>query len=113
LHPLGILGNPDLFIRKGRVAIFVDGCFWHGCPKCGHVPRTNKAYWQAKIARNRARDMKITRVLRRSGFQVVRLRECDLRDRANVCLSRIRRALKTGGAPTPSAVGHNLTALPV
>jgi DNA mismatch endonuclease (patch repair protein) len=96
LHPPDILGNPDLLIQKGPVAVFVDGCFWHGCPKCGHIPKTNKAYWRAKITRNRARDLKIARLLRRSGFHVVRLWECDLRQRPKVCLGRIRRTLQSG-----------------
>jgi DNA mismatch endonuclease (patch repair protein) len=94
LHPRRIPGNPDLLIQRLRVAVFVDGCFWHGCPKCGHIPRTNKAYWSAKIARNRQRDLTISRMLTKSGFRVVRLWECELRQRPNVCLGRIRRALR-------------------
>jgi DNA mismatch endonuclease (patch repair protein) len=96
LHPPHILGNPDLLIPKRRVAIFVDGCFWHGCPKCGHVPKTNKPYWRAKITRNRTRDLNITGILRKSGYRVVRLWECDLRQRPSLCLGRIRRATQSG-----------------
>lgn len=93
LHPANTLGNPDLVIRRQRVAVFVDGCFWHGCPKCGHIPKTNRAYWKAKIARNLRRDALMSRRLRTSGFRVLRLRECDLRERPAQCLRRIRRAL--------------------
>ena len=53
LRPKGLRGNPDFLFPEARVAIFVDGCFWHGCPDCGHVPRTNRAFWAAKIERNR------------------------------------------------------------
>lgn len=87
-------GAPDFVFRYARTVLFADGCFWHGCPKCGHIPKTNKAYWQAKISRNRARDARITRKLRRLGFSVVRLRECDLKKHPSTCLRRIERALK-------------------
>jgi DNA mismatch endonuclease (patch repair protein) len=93
VRPKGIPGSPDFaFPREGTV-IFVDGCFWHGCPECGHIPKTNKAYWRAKICRNRARDAKITRALRKSGLHVVRLWECALKLRPSQCVARIRRAL--------------------
>lgn len=98
VRPGAFPGSPDFLFPGARTVVFVDGCFWHACPKCGHIPKTNKAYWQAKIARNRARDLRITRMLRKSGFYVVRLWECDLRRRPNVCLGRIRRALKGGGS---------------
>jgi DNA mismatch endonuclease (patch repair protein) len=93
LHPSDVSGNPDLLFKAGRVAVFVDGCFWHGCPKCGHIPKTNRAYWKAKIARNLSRDTLISRTLRASGFRVVRLRECQLRELPGQCLRRIRRVL--------------------
>jgi len=93
LHPANALGNPDLVIRKQRVAVFVDGCFWHGCPKCGHIPKTNRPYWKAKIARNVKRDAFVNSRLRTSGFRVIRLRECDLRNHPELCLQRINRAL--------------------
>jgi DNA mismatch endonuclease (patch repair protein) len=92
-HPPRILGKPDLVFQAARIAVFVDGCFWHGCPKCGHIPKTNRAYWKAKIARNLGRDAKISRTLRASGFRVMRLRECDLRKRPGQCLRRIKRTL--------------------
>jgi DNA mismatch endonuclease (patch repair protein) len=91
LHPPHFPGNPDLVIPKGKLAVFLDGCFWHGCPKCGHIPKTNRAYWRVKIARNRTRDARITRTLRKSGYHVVRIWECDLRLHPNKCISRIRR----------------------
>src|SRR6202795_2420859 len=53
LHQKGLPGKPDLVIPSKHIAIFVDGCFWHGCPSCGHIPKTNRAYWRAKIARNK------------------------------------------------------------
>jgi DNA mismatch endonuclease (patch repair protein) len=92
-HPLNVRGRPDLLFQESRVAVFVDGCFWHGCPKCGHIPKTNRLYWKAKIARNLSRDAVTSRTLRAMGFRVVRLRECDLRERPEQCLRRLRRVL--------------------
>lgn len=98
VRPRDFLGNPDFVFPQYMTVVFVDGCFWHGCPKCGHIPKTNTAYWNAKIARNKARDARITRKLRTSGFHVIRLWECDLKSRPEVCIGRIQRALRKAGA---------------
>lgn|SRR6266850_464001 len=89
IHPKGLPGKPDFVIPSKHVAIFVDGCFWHGCPRCGHLPKSNRAYWRAKIARNKKRDRKSTRELRALGFRVVRIWECQLAKRPARCLRRI------------------------
>lgn len=89
LHPPNVAGKPDLVIQRERVAIFVDGCFWHGCPRCGHIPRTNRAYWRAKITRNKQRDRAASRALRTLGYHVLRIRECQLRTNPKRCLGRI------------------------
>lgn len=80
LHPKGIIGNPDFFFPKHKIAIFIDGCFWHGCPKCGHVPKTNTPYWKTKIQRNRRRDKEKGDNLRELGIRVLRLWEHDLKE---------------------------------
>ena len=49
-------GTPDFYFPKKRISIFVDGCYWHGCPKCGHIPKTRSDFWRAKINRNKQRD---------------------------------------------------------
>jgi len=56
LHEASVLGTPDFFFANQRVAVFVDQCFWHGCPNCGHVPKANSLYWMKKLARNKRRD---------------------------------------------------------
>ncbi|MDZ4200932.1 MAG: hypothetical protein U1C96_02160 [Gallionella sp.] len=56
-----LLGKPDFTFRRGRIVVFVDGCFWHGCPKCYKRPKSNRKYWDAKIAANRKRDRYVTR----------------------------------------------------
>ena len=58
-----------------RVAVFVDGCFWHGCPDHGHVPRANTAYWAPKLARNVARDRSVDQWLAEAGWEIIRVWE--------------------------------------
>lgn len=86
--------RPDFVFRAQRVAVFVDGCFWHGCPRHGTRPRQNRKFWDEKIARNRARDRHVTRRLRQLGWTVLRLWECALtRQRQAHTLARVKRAL--------------------
>lgn len=65
----------DIAFTRARVAVFIDGCFWHGCPLHGNVPTTNPHYWPEKLRRNRERDDIVTRSLERDGWTVVRLWE--------------------------------------
>lgn len=85
--------RPDFVFRKQRTAIFVDGCFWHGCPKHATKPANNRAFWKKKLAGNKTRDRVVNRTLRRSGWRVVRIWECDLAKHPEACVRRIRRAL--------------------
>jgi DNA mismatch endonuclease (patch repair protein) len=68
----------DFVFRKERVAVFVDGCFWHACPRHGTMPAGNRAFWNAKLARNTERDGLVTRSLRKAGWTVLRIWEHDL-----------------------------------
>ncbi len=88
-HLHDIPGRPDFVFLKQRVAIFVDGCFFHGHEGCGHVPRTNTAYWSAKIDSNKRRDRTVSRMLRKSGYNVVRIWECQLRKSPSRCIKRV------------------------
>ena len=81
-----LAGKPDFFFRKKRVAVFVDGCFWHGCPKCGHYPKTRSSFWKAKIVRNKERDKKNRRELRKNGIKVVSIWEHSLKTQKGVKL---------------------------
>jgi DNA mismatch endonuclease (patch repair protein) len=65
----------DLVFARAKVAVFVDGCYWHGCPDHGTAARTNSEYWAPKIAGNRARDAETNRLLREEGWTVVRIWE--------------------------------------
>lgn len=73
-----LFGKPDFVFRRERVAVFVDGCFWHGCPRHATLPASNRAFWKAKLARNQSRDREVTRALRQAGWRVLRVWECDL-----------------------------------
>lgn len=81
-HPGGIFGRPDFAHRKAKIAVFVDGCFWHGCPRHYRIPKDNCDFWSAKIARNRARDDAVTKMLEAEGWRVIRVWEHDLRELA-------------------------------
>jgi DNA mismatch endonuclease (patch repair protein) len=87
-HP--VFGRPDFVFPKTRVAVFVDGCFWHGCPKHSTVPATNRPFWKRKLTANKLRDRLVNRTLRRNGWRVVRIWEHDLR-KPGPSLRRIRR----------------------
>jgi DNA mismatch endonuclease (patch repair protein) len=87
-------GKPDFVFRRERVAVFVDGCFWHGCPRHGRTPSSRLAYWLPKLTRNKARDRAVTRALRAAGWRVVRVWECALTaKRQAATVRRIARAL--------------------
>jgi len=90
---LQLPGKPDFAFPKNKVAVFVDGCFWHGCPKCYTRPKTNREFWDKKRADNMARDRRVNRQLRQQGWQIIRIWQHSLRKSPNTCISRIRRAI--------------------
>lgn len=93
-------GCPDFAWPKAKVALFVDGCFWHG-HDCGRnlSPRTNAKAWRDKIERNRARDRRTTRILRQNRWMVIRIWECQLASAPYRCLARIRAQLEKRRLP--------------
>ena len=94
-------GKPDFVFRMPRIAIFVDGCFWHGCPRCFLPPKSNRVYWARKIAKNKARDRTVSVGLRRRGWTVVRVWQHALRTRPRQVLRRLVAALVKLGGPIP------------
>ena len=74
-----ITGSPDFANKKTKTAIFVDGCFWHKCPKCFREPETRKDFWLFKIERNVQRDKEVNRELRRDVWKVIRIWEHDIK----------------------------------
>ena len=85
-------GKPDFAWPKSKVALFVDGCFWHGCPRCNRPSKSNLRFWNAKIASNRRRDARVARRLRKEGWSVLRVWECRVCEGRT--LSRIMRAVQ-------------------
>ncbi len=84
LHAKGLPGKPDLAFARDMKAIFVHGCFWHGhdCARGARTPKTNRAYWEAKIARNVARDRTALAALAERGWRTLVVWECETRDAA-------------------------------
>lgn len=95
---LDLPGRPDFAFPDVQVAIFVDGCFWHGCPRCYQSPKNNARFWQSKIEGNKRRDRRVTRELRRDGWTVLRIRECRLASSEDRLASKIESIL-IGRAP--------------
>jgi DNA mismatch endonuclease (patch repair protein) len=88
-------GRPDFIFPEVRVAIFVDGCFWHGCPRHFKTPSTNREFWQLKISRNQARDRKVGSLLKTRGWKVIRVWEHSLRGmEVNRLMKRLSRVLR-------------------
>ncbi len=86
--------RPDFVFRKERVVLFVDGCFWHGCPIHGTRPKDNRAFWRKKITANQTRDRRVHRGLRQAGWKVLRIWEHSLHPKGlPAVIRRIDRAL--------------------
>ena len=85
--------RPDFVFRAARAVIFVDGCFWHRCPRHATQPKNNRAFWRKKLAGNQQRDRRVHRALRRAGWRVVRIWECELAKRPEVWIRRVEQAL--------------------
>ena len=87
-------GRPDITFVARKVAVFVHGCFWHGCTLCTpRTPKSNSAWWKKKIGANRERDRRKSALLRKLGWQVVTVRECSLRKGPEAQRDRVIRAL--------------------
>ena len=86
-----LFGKPDFTFPKKKVAVFVDGCFWHGHPQKCRMPNTNRAYWERKISRNKARDRLVTRTLDEMGWHVIRIWEDSINSPNTV--NELRKAL--------------------
>ena len=95
LHAKHLLGTPDFFFPRERLAVFVDGDFWHGNVKSKTIPKTRETFWRAKIEANRARDVRVTLQIKRSGIRVVRFWESSLRkpEGLNSVVKRIQQML--------------------
>jgi DNA mismatch endonuclease (patch repair protein) len=98
-----IAGKPDFAWPGLKVAVFVDGCFWHGCPRCNRPAKSNIEFWRGKIDANRKRDIRVASKLRHQGWSVLRIRECKVESES--ALARVRKAVETrraGKEPGPA-----------
>lgn len=87
-------GSPDLVFPGAKVAVFVDGCFWHGCPRHGSHPKTRPEFWATKISRNRERDAQVDEDLSRMGWHVMRFWEHDIREKLAKCVADVASAVE-------------------
>jgi len=86
-----LYGKPDFVFPKRRLAVFVDGCFWHGHPTKCRIPQTNRSYWERKIARNVDRDLHVTKALQEKGWNVIRIWEDSVKKPSTV--RKLKKAL--------------------
>ena len=91
-NPKNIPGNPDIIFKRLKIAVFIDSCFWHGCPKHFRMPNSNHYYWLNKIGRNIDRDKQISSLLRRQGWSVLRIWEHDLKKPDNI-IAKVKRKI--------------------
>lgn len=103
-HSKHLPGKPDLAFTRWRVAVFVDGCFWHGHPDF-FTPGKSGAYWDAKIARTKERDRQANEALSEVGWQVVRLWDFEVEDDLDACVGRVVAALRKAEAASGVAAG--------
>jgi DNA mismatch endonuclease (patch repair protein) len=87
-----MFGRPDIILPKEKIAVFLDGCFWHGC-KDKTIPASNKAYWEGKIKRNKARDWEVTRQLRTDGWKVIRVWEHSIKRDPDAVIAKLGKAI--------------------
>jgi DNA mismatch endonuclease, patch repair protein len=87
-------GKPDIAFGKAKVAVFIDGCFWHGCPKCYARPASRQNYWDEKLIRNVARDKIVNKCLKKMGWTTLRFWEHDTKRNPDQIVVQVRRALR-------------------
>lgn len=85
-------GRPDVAFPKKKVAVFVDSCFWHGCPTHLRRPKSNQDYWEAKVARNIKRDAEVNAAYVEMGWRTMRIWEHELKEDFGGCIARIAQA---------------------
>ncbi len=88
-HVKKIIGKPDIVFRRKKIAIFIDSDFWHGHPARFIMPKTNREYWEGKIARNKEHDFEVNNALKDKGWRVLRLWEYDIKKNFDKCIKSI------------------------
>jgi len=94
LHSRNVPGRPDVVFGPSKVAVFVHGCFWHRCPHCAKpLPKSNTTFWKEKFERNRERDIRKEAELKKAGWKVLTIWECEIRKSPQRAAKRVGRAL--------------------
>lgn len=89
-----LVGKPDFVFQRLKITVFIDGCFWHGCPSHCRMPSSNIDYWNNKIEKNKTRDRKITKALKMKNWQVIRIWEHEIKtSKLNRKLNRIKKKI--------------------
>lgn len=88
-----LLGKPDIVFTRYNVAIFLDGCFWHKCPKCFKHPSSNKEFWKTKILTNIRRDKKVNKELSLLKYKIIRFWQHEIKDNPEKCYRKVRTIL--------------------
>src|SRR3989344_1680527 len=83
-----IIGKPDFALKKLKIAIFIDSCFWHKCPKHFRGPNSNKSYWKPKIDSNVKRAKEVNKLLKKEGWKVIRVWEHDIKKNTEKCVGK-------------------------
>lgn len=94
VQPRGVIGRPDFVFKEPKLAIFVDGAFWHGAPDFKRFPKTRVPFWTEKIERNKRRDRAVNSVLRRRGWSVLRFWDYELSEDPGAVITSIRHRLR-------------------
>jgi DNA mismatch endonuclease (patch repair protein) len=109
-----IAGRPDFAFRRSKVAVFVDGCFWHGCPEHYKAPATRVDFWSAKIAGNIRRDIRVARHLRLKGWVVLRIWEHSLRSSGGErVIKRVKKAMERASSSLHPSIQRSAKGYPM
>ncbi len=108
LHWKKVAGKPDICYPGRKLAIFVHGCFWHGCPRCDlPMPKSNVGFWKEKFRKNRERDARKIMVLNEAGWTSLTFWECQLKENIEVCVADINSKLRRSSL-SQTVVQHNV-----
>lgn len=88
MHP-NLTGNPDILLKETNTAVFLQGCFWHKCPKCYKEPKSRKEYWLPKIQNNVKRDRKNGKIIKEEGFNVLKIWEHEVKKDFSKVLDKV------------------------
>ncbi|MBS4214163.1 very short patch repair endonuclease [Neobacillus rhizophilus] len=86
---VNIFGKPDIAIKKYKIVIFIDSCFWHCCPLHGNMPKSNKDYWEKKLERNKKRDIEVNKYYEEKGWCILRVWEHEFKKDFDTTVKKI------------------------